>query len=753
MPSNQTNSKKMSKKAEEPSNVQKLLASLQQAQNKSVEPSGESSSTKPKKKKGGEEKKKPKGPSVGARMQQQAESARMQSKRPRHVSTSKVGRAQTIGEQPQPQSSHQQYRGPRIPTDVLDELEFRFVSNMVDYEINNKIRACFHLEVAHWYYIDHMVEGDYTGCPNVGLREFTTQMLYHCKALHKYSHDSDEFIAQFRDYKSTVPTYGAILMDESLDYVLLVQSYFAKGNSWGFPKGKINQNEPPRDAAIRECYEETGFDFGRHSENEKKLQKFQNETMVRLYIVKNVPKDYNFQPQTRKEIRKIQWFKVDDLPTDKTDQVPTHLRGYKFYLVMPFVNDIRTYARKEKEKMKKKPLEKVPAPAPPAPVPSTSSILSQLFPNVPLKANTSEEPTPLPPAYKRLTSEELFTAFKPPPPTGTSEISRPTLPDMSPSVDGMDSLAVLGLCTPLKPGANLNQFSISPQNCPMISEESGGQMEYYASGQAEEIGFAMPTDLKQPLVTSDHPWHNKIQENSAPPQTIESHQGWLDTQLVNTIMHSPNTQMPSSPSPATPTAVLGHLIGKPIQPQAIFPQAATPTAMGSAEKPKSSRISLSDNSAFKAISAPKHSVPKATAPPSAEKTRSSSLSGPAEPRKAARNLLHSVVSPASSGLTSVHGDEASMWEVMWYREQLGTTAGTSISSLAASNQELAMINRDTPVEDRNIYMQQVYESAGNQQRTDFIPKCHQWTKRIQLDVEYIAGPAAFWKKQFSVSNN
>ena len=32
------------------------------------------------------------------------------------------------------------------------------------------------------------------------------------------------------------------------------------GKSWGFPKGKIDENELPLKCAIRETYEETGFD-------------------------------------------------------------------------------------------------------------------------------------------------------------------------------------------------------------------------------------------------------------------------------------------------------------------------------------------------------------------------------------------------------------------------------------------------------------------------------------------------------------
>lgn len=49
----------------------------------------------------------------------------------------------------------------------------------------------------------------------------------------------------------SVPTYGAILMTSDRKRVLLVQSYWAK-SSWGFPKGKVNEDEDPLHCAIRE---------------------------------------------------------------------------------------------------------------------------------------------------------------------------------------------------------------------------------------------------------------------------------------------------------------------------------------------------------------------------------------------------------------------------------------------------------------------------------------------------------------------
>lgn len=61
----------------------------------------------------------------------------------------------------------------------------------------------------------------------------------------------DSVLEDWRKYKQVVPTYGAILVSDDLTHVLLVQSYWAK-NSWGFPKGKINEDEKDTNCAIRE---------------------------------------------------------------------------------------------------------------------------------------------------------------------------------------------------------------------------------------------------------------------------------------------------------------------------------------------------------------------------------------------------------------------------------------------------------------------------------------------------------------------
>lgn len=73
----------------------------------------------------------------------------------------------------------------------------------------------------------------------------------HVPQLREHVSSLDAVLDNWREYKHTVPTYGAILLDTDLTHVLLVQSYWTKA-SWGFPKGKVNEDEEPWKCAARE---------------------------------------------------------------------------------------------------------------------------------------------------------------------------------------------------------------------------------------------------------------------------------------------------------------------------------------------------------------------------------------------------------------------------------------------------------------------------------------------------------------------
>ena len=84
---------------------------------------------------------------------------------------------------------------------------------------------------------------------------------------------------------------------------MLVKGW-AKGASWTFPKGKINQDEPERDCALRELREETGFDATHllPADSKDYLELTMREQKVRLYIVPGVSESTPMVTQTRREI-------------------------------------------------------------------------------------------------------------------------------------------------------------------------------------------------------------------------------------------------------------------------------------------------------------------------------------------------------------------------------------------------------------------------------------------------------------------
>ena len=77
----------------------------------------------------------------------------------------------------------------------------------------------------------------------------------------------------------------------------LCKSYF--GNSWMFPRGKVNEGEDPYGCAVRETLEETGFDATLYSNSNNFLTHVGEGKTMRMYIALAVPEDFPFAPLTR----------------------------------------------------------------------------------------------------------------------------------------------------------------------------------------------------------------------------------------------------------------------------------------------------------------------------------------------------------------------------------------------------------------------------------------------------------------------
>lgn len=246
----------------------------------------------------------------------------------------------------------------------------RFIINLPREELDSVERICFQVEEAQWFYEDFIRPLD-PELPSLNLRKFCLRIFQHCPLLSEFSsHHHTAAFSEFLAYKTRVPVRGAILLNHDMDQVVLVKGW-KKSANWSFPRGKINKDEADLDCAIREVYEETGFDvrdagLARDDENVKYIDITMREQQLRLYVFPNIPMNAHFEPRTRKEISKVQWFKLSDLPTlKKRKQQQDQSEDFdvavsKFYMVAPFMVPLKKWISQQKKAGKSRKHKKPP---------------------------------------------------------------------------------------------------------------------------------------------------------------------------------------------------------------------------------------------------------------------------------------------------------------------------------------------------------------------------------------------------------
>ncbi|KAJ2920206.1 hypothetical protein MD484_g233, partial [Candolleomyces efflorescens] len=230
--------------------------------------------------------------------------------------------------------------------EILEDLSSRFILNLPDEELASLERVCFQVEQAHWFYEDFIREEN-RNCHSLPLKKFTAMMFAACPILQHWNYE--EAFEKFMQYKTLVPVCGAIMLNETWDKCVLVKGW-KSSSGWGFPKGKINETEPKADCGVREVLEETGYNLAGKINPEHFIETTNNGQRITLFIVPGVPEDYPFRTKTRKEISKIEWFKLTDLPTwRRNKQVPG-----KFYLIAPFVGPLKGFVNSNKPRKGRK---------------------------------------------------------------------------------------------------------------------------------------------------------------------------------------------------------------------------------------------------------------------------------------------------------------------------------------------------------------------------------------------------------------
>ncbi|KAJ3264873.1 mRNA-decapping enzyme subunit 2 [Chytriomyces hyalinus] len=242
---------------------------------------------------------------------------------------------------------------------VLEDLQSRFIINVPLDELATVERICFQIEQAHWFYEDFVREAN-PRLPSLSLKNFSSHFFAQCPLLVHWASDHEQAFSTFMEYKVRVPVCGAIILNEALDKVLLVRGWKSK-SGWAFPRGKINKEEPEAECAVREVYEETGFDIRSRLRTEEFVERTMKEQRIRLYVIRGVPESTAFLTQTRKEIGDIRWFPLKDLPGYKnvdplsSNATITSSNTTKFYMVTAFVGALKKWIVKFKRVKKHQP--------------------------------------------------------------------------------------------------------------------------------------------------------------------------------------------------------------------------------------------------------------------------------------------------------------------------------------------------------------------------------------------------------------
>jgi len=215
---------------------------------------------------------------------------------------------------------------------VLDDICSRFLNSPAE-DLESTERLFFLLEEAHWYYED-FYRSHYAGLPTFKLKQFAEVIFRHCILLHPYLVQIDNIFGNFQDYKFKIPVCGSIILNEAQDKILLVKGW-SKSSTWGFPRGKIAKDETEVECAIREVYEEVGFDLSSKIAKDDFITLTLREQKIKLFIVSGISESTNFVTRTRNEISKIQWHSLDSL----------HSNPQSFYTIIPFLRELTKILR------------------------------------------------------------------------------------------------------------------------------------------------------------------------------------------------------------------------------------------------------------------------------------------------------------------------------------------------------------------------------------------------------------------------
>lgn len=221
---------------------------------------------------------------------------------------------------------------------ILEDLLVRFVINCPAEDLSSIERVFFQVEEAQWFYTDFMRQLDLS-LPSMKMKLFAPRLLSKCPLLWKWGDPADA-LSRFGKYKSTIPVRGIALLNKEMTRMVLVQG--TERALWSFPRGKISKDEDDLVCAVREVKEETGFDAREYVNEKDVMERTVHGKNFKIYLARNVPEDFPFEPLARNEIALIQWFDI------KLLQKSVKLSPNKYFAVDPFMKPLTRWINRMK---------------------------------------------------------------------------------------------------------------------------------------------------------------------------------------------------------------------------------------------------------------------------------------------------------------------------------------------------------------------------------------------------------------------
>lgn len=197
--------------------------------------------------------------------------------------------------------------------EALEDLAGRFLVHLPMEDTKKSERFFFQMEEAHWFYEDYYRKR--YNFPYMPLKEFCTRILTHSNIAYSSVELEEEF-KRFLKYKKSIPVFGALIFNGSMTKILLVRGFGSK-KIYTFPRGKISKSESEMECAVREVYEEIGYDVELKIIRSFILDMSTKQKISKLYVILNVPEKTKFETKTRNEIKEIRW--VDILTIEKSN--------------------------------------------------------------------------------------------------------------------------------------------------------------------------------------------------------------------------------------------------------------------------------------------------------------------------------------------------------------------------------------------------------------------------------------------------